>query len=82
MSSVLYIFLPLSRSQDIVDDIQQECSSHGTVLSVVVPRAGEGDASRAVGKAHNFQNCNRAAVYAFHCPLSFVQLVSIILISY
>lgn len=37
--------------QDIVDDIQQECSSHGTVLSVIVPRPGEADASRAVGEA-------------------------------
>eukprot|EP00903_Cladosiphon_okamuranus_P010716 g10128.t1 len=36
--------------EDIVDDIQQECSSHGTVLSVIVPRPGEADASRAVGK--------------------------------
>lgn len=36
--------------QDIVDDIQQECSSYGTVLSVIVPRPGEADASRAVGE--------------------------------
>ncbi|CAM9332566.1 unnamed protein product [Ectocarpus fasciculatus] len=36
--------------EDIVDDIQQECSSHGTVLSIIVPRPGEADASRAVGK--------------------------------
>eukprot|EP00904_Undaria_pinnatifida_P003298 jgi/Undpi1/1296/HiC_scaffold_11.g04688.m1 len=36
--------------EDIVDDIQQECSSHGTVLSVNVPRPGQADASRAVGK--------------------------------
>lgn len=37
--------------QDIVDDIQQECSSHGTVLSVIVPRPGEADASQAVGES-------------------------------
>ncbi|CAM9759550.1 unnamed protein product [Discosporangium mesarthrocarpum] len=36
--------------EDIVDDIQQECSSHGTVNAVVIPRPGEADASIAVGK--------------------------------
>lgn len=44
-------FLVIVRNfQDIVDDIQQECSSHGTVMSVIVPRPGEADASRAVGE--------------------------------
>lgn len=40
-------------SQDIVDDIQQECSTHGTVLSVTVPRPGQADVSRAVGECTN-----------------------------
>lgn len=45
------LFLVIVRNfQDIVDDIQQECSSHGTVMSVIVPRPGEADASRAVGE--------------------------------
>lgn len=36
--------------QDIVDDIQQECSTHGTVVSIIIPRPGEADASAAVGE--------------------------------
>lgn len=33
-----------------MDDIQQECRTHGTVVSVIVPRPGEADASSAVGE--------------------------------
>lgn len=47
-----WLFL-LCLLQDIVEDIQQECSSHGTVLSIIVPRPGEADASRAVGENFN-----------------------------
>ncbi|CAM9408458.1 unnamed protein product, partial [Phaeothamnion confervicola] len=31
-----------SEYEDIVDDIQNECSTHGTILALVVPRPGQG----------------------------------------